>query len=1402
MQSPSTIIALLSADGAAARLLSSRARGAPALDAALRELLELAVRRESIERSADGLRASASLYQQALAAGLDNYAREFLAALADCEARVVEADDERFALSGAESSSTDSGKGEVDTDAASAGLSVRFELRRFRTALPAVAAFAADVRGRSEAIRGGALLAALHRRAQDGDADVASAFAALLWQASQPFFGHVTRWMSFSELDDGAGARTDACGAPRDFFISRTAAVPGSAADSNAATVVASNVVDGGARKTGADAARAEVRVLATSSGPTIDTDADLPSSNEALSDVQACATRALGQALREHAWSREYALHCDNVPSPFIPRSLAESILAVGKAVGLLRVYDASHGGKGRKIATNAGCGRRRGGSTGPAPPGGSDDETDEQLLPQRAPNLQAFSGGDNRGVPSAASAEATRHAANVASRGALRAHFSREDSLAVSHLMHAVRSSAEFSVLAAECVVSRVRESVYRRLWSLLVHDVGAFDHIAAVRDYLLLGRGDFFQAFLEFSRRTVASTPATAPGVLQLLRTGPWKAAAAQVNLRHEEGSSQSLQGAGSNFERVSLTMSHRALRFECVPARISMSAPNPDGVAVTDDDDIPSRIALGACLAAGPLPGSAVGGIAGSSDRRRAADWPAASAILNRWFQSCSLVGGTDRVLRGSRAPAQLLLMGSAGFEPVVIVLPPPALRTVAGPAAAANVSSSLSFLSVSEPGIAGSHREGDINAGATATAGAPGVAASVAPSQGLLDRNITLASHINAADGAGQRLVADRLYLARPRVAAIAGTLQSAAFAARMTSAPTGAAWLFQPVHVARGFLARIVVSLGSVRHSAVEGIAPVPSTESPASFAFVVHRDHALALGEPAPVGSAAPGGGFSHVGNSLVVQVICKRLPTSPTQVPSAGEGASPFRVVIAVYGPPSPGSSKSASGDERVLLASGALLETSLPPDATCAIAGMGEVISRRLALSVEYVPPGANTAKATSSVGTDLNVARAQSAQAGRGRLRVCVLDGAAAVSPESVQAAPPSADASRRNSVATAGSATTGSPGASVVLLQHVVVDTPLSLEEVVNFAGVHGPGRGRAWLGLTADSPLMLPDGVDLIQRDRAAGAASVAVWLDALDCASYSDADESYLGLSVSYNAPWPLHLLLHQGSLAVYQDVFRVALRAKSVALALQEAWRLLSNPASVDSGAAAPVTGRGSGGAGLAAAVAAAAAAARVSGVPAPEGGVSAQLSGRGGKSSADPASRSRDVARRAAHARLQPVWLLRAQMQFVVNALLYHLQVDVIECAHEQFRGAASAAAVIASVSDLQSAHESFLRALLNGAFLSQPSAQACIARLLSHCDRFVALVQAHAAAGSLLVLASSSGAGSLDEVQDAFAADVRFLGVAGQQAALRGTDASSLLSVLDANKFFFHQDPSQL
>ncbi len=175
---------------------------------------------------------------------------------------------------------------------------------------------------------------------------------------------------------------------------------------------------------------------------------------------------------------------------------------------------------------------------------------------------------------------------------------------------------------------------------------------------------------------------------------------------------------------------------------------------------------------------------------------------------------------------------------------------------------------------------------------------------------------------------------------------------------------------------------------------------------------------------------------------------------------------------------------------------------------------------------------------------------------------------------------------------------------------------------------------------------------------------------------------------------------------------------------------------------------------------------------------------------MSGRGGKRSQDPEARARDAARRAARARLQPVWLLRAQMQFVVDALLFHLQVDVVESGHARFVEAARRAG---GFGELQAAHEAFLRALLDGAFLSQASASAhaCVARLLSHCDRFVALVGAHAQAGTLHALAAAG----FRDLAAAFAADVRLLGALGsQRVALRGADAGSLMTRLDFNGAF--------
>ncbi len=184
-------------------------------------------------------------------------------------------------------------------------------------------------------------------------------------------------------------------------------------------------------------------------------------------------------------------------------------------------------------------------------------------------------------------------------------------------------------------------------------------------------------------------------------------------------------------------------------------------------------------------------------------------------------------------------------------------------------------------------------------------------------------------------------------------------------------------------------------------------------------------------------------------------------------------------------------------------------------------------------------------------------------------------------------------------------------------------------------------------------------------------------------------------------------------------------------------------------------------------------------------------------------------DPERAERVHARARLHALLRPVWLLRARMHLVVDALLYHLQVDVVSSAHAQFEASAAQAGDYGA---LQAAHDTFLRSLLDGAFLAQPSVSACVARLLNHCERFVALVSA-ANAANLQELVSArggapgsaaggrggsvgvAGASMLEELAASFSADARFLETAGsERAALRGADAGSLLMRLNFNGFF--------
>lgn len=46
--------------------------------------------------------------------------------------------------------------------------------------------------------------------------------------------------------------------------------------------------------------------------------------------------------------------------------------------------------------------------------------------------------------------------------------------------------------------------------RLWQLLVVQAGLMQHLGAVKDYLLLARGDFYQCFLADAAKLLAGPP----------------------------------------------------------------------------------------------------------------------------------------------------------------------------------------------------------------------------------------------------------------------------------------------------------------------------------------------------------------------------------------------------------------------------------------------------------------------------------------------------------------------------------------------------------------------------------------------------------------------------------------------------------------------------------------------------------------------------------------------------------------------------------------------------------------------------------------------------------------------------------------------------------------------------
>jgi len=89
-----------------------------------------------------------------------------------------------------------------------------------------------------------------------------------------------------------------------------------------------------------------------------------------------------------------------------------------------------------------------------------------------------------------------------------------------------------ADFDILEVENAVDSIRSKVSRHLWELIVPKSGLLLQLHALKDYFLLGRGEFFQCFLD-EANTLMSRQPDSRAVFNINR-GPLQDAAAKLGL----------------------------------------------------------------------------------------------------------------------------------------------------------------------------------------------------------------------------------------------------------------------------------------------------------------------------------------------------------------------------------------------------------------------------------------------------------------------------------------------------------------------------------------------------------------------------------------------------------------------------------------------------------------------------------------------------------------------------------------------------------------------------------------------------------------------------------------------------------------------------------------------------
>jgi hypothetical protein len=183
-----------------------------------------------------------------------------------------------------------------------------------------------------------------------------------------------------------------------------------------------------------------------------------------------------------EHEWHNAFVLRIDALPLSYLPTSLAQQVLFVGKAVRTLR--------RGTAASSSGGSTRRR--------------------------DAQRKAGA------AAASAQDGPH----------QLRLTDEEISAFVASFTALKAAPHFHLLSFEALVKQLHTTVAERLWRLVMVEAKLVQHLRAVRDLVLMGHGALWHELIVQGRDLMRHPPTTRSE--EAMRNGPLASARRQCGM----------------------------------------------------------------------------------------------------------------------------------------------------------------------------------------------------------------------------------------------------------------------------------------------------------------------------------------------------------------------------------------------------------------------------------------------------------------------------------------------------------------------------------------------------------------------------------------------------------------------------------------------------------------------------------------------------------------------------------------------------------------------------------------------------------------------------------------------------------------------------------------------------